>query len=144
MNEIKVRTGYYAHAAKYQKNGYLTVSISLITPRWAVPYVEHRIAALAPSQSILDTLPDTDTYTKRYREEVLSRLDPKKIYEEEIAHFANLLGKKKVVLLCYESAEKFCHRHLVADWLNDAHPWGDAAERVDEIALSELAPTATA
>ena len=69
-------------------------------------------------------------------------LDPKKIYDEEIAHFANLLGKKKVVLLCYESAEKFCHRHLVADWLNDAHPWGDAAERVDEIALSELAPTA--
>ena len=64
------------------------------------------------------------------------------VYDEEIAHWAHLLGKKKVVLLCYESAEKFCHRHLVADWLNDAHPWGDAAERVEEIALSELAATA--
>lgn len=24
-----------------------------------------------------------------------------------------------VCLLCYETPEKFCHRHLVCNWLND-------------------------
>lgn len=25
-----------------------------------------------------------------------------------------------IVLLCYEKPEDFCHRHLVADWLNSS------------------------
>ena len=113
---LQLRTGYYAKAKQYQEQGYLTVAISLIVPRWAAPFVDHRIAALAPSQSILDTLPDIETYTRRYSSEVLSRLNPQKLYAEEIAHIARLRGKSKAVLLCYEAPDKFCHRHLVADW----------------------------
>lgn len=113
---LELRTGYYAKAKQYQEQGYLTVAISLIVPRWAASFVDHRITSLAPSQSILDTLPDTETYTRRYTSEVLSRLNPKKIYAEEIVHIARLRGKTKAVLLCYEAPEKFCHRHLVADW----------------------------
>ena len=97
-----------------------------------------------PTEQILGLLPDTEKYTERFNAEILAKCDAQSIYDNELAHNAKIRGKDKVVLLCYESAEKFCHRHLVADWLNDAHPWGDAAERVDEIALSELAPTATA
>ena len=26
---------------------------------------------------------------------------------------------KDVVLLCYETPEKFCHRHIAAQWLKD-------------------------
>ena len=37
----------------------------------------------------------------------LSQLDPKKVYEE-------LDGK---ILLCYEKETDFCHRFLVASWL---------------------------
>ena len=113
---LQLRTGYYAKAKQYQEHGYLTIAISLIVPRWAAPFVDHSIAALAPSKSILDTLPDTETYTRRYSLEVLSRLNPQKIYAEEIAHIARLRGKTKAVLLCYEAPDKFCHRHLVADW----------------------------
>jgi hypothetical protein len=51
---------------------------------------------------------DKDFYTEQYYKEVLSRLDPKQVYEE--------LGEN-AVLLCYERPNSFCHRHIVADWL---------------------------
>lgn len=50
---------------------------------------------------------DEEFYIKHYYLEVLSKLDPQKVYEE-------LDGK---ILLCYEKETDFCHRFLVADWL---------------------------
>jgi uncharacterized protein (DUF488 family) len=29
------------------------------------------------------------------------------------------LGGENAILLCYENADSFCHRQLVAKWLND-------------------------
>lgn len=50
---------------------------------------------------------DSEYYTKCYQEEVLKRLNPKEIYDK-------LDG---AILLCYEKPGEFCHRRLVADWL---------------------------
>ena len=40
--------------------------------------------------------------------------------ESVLADIANLSGGEldKVILLCYEKPTDFCHRHLVADWIN--------------------------
>lgn len=46
-------------------------------------------------------------YIKNYYEEVLKNLDPNEI--------ANILKEK--ILLCYEDNTEFCHRHIVAYWL---------------------------
>ena len=46
-------------------------------------------------------------YIEQYYKEVLSKLDPTKIY--------NKLDHK--ILLCYEDGTEFCHRHVVAEWL---------------------------
>ena len=46
-------------------------------------------------------------YIEQYYIEVLSKLDSKKIYDE-------LNGS---ILLCYEDSREFCHRHIVAEWL---------------------------
>ena len=51
---------------------------------------------------------DEDYYIQNYQKEVLDKLDAKKVYEE--------LGEN-AVLLCWEKSDKFCHRHLVAKWL---------------------------
>jgi len=51
---------------------------------------------------------DEEFYTRHYYEEVLNLLDPKEVYEE--------LGES-AVLLCWENKDKFCHRHIVAEWL---------------------------
>ena len=46
-------------------------------------------------------------YVEEFYNQVLSKLDPEKVYND-------LDGS---VLLCYESNTQFCHRHIVAAWL---------------------------
>ncbi|OPY55596.1 MAG: hypothetical protein A4E49_00382 [Methanosaeta sp. PtaU1.Bin112] len=69
---------------------------------------------LYPSEPLLKawnaSLISEADYTKRYIEETLSRLDPRQVYHD--------LGEN-AVLLCHESPGKFCHRRLVAAWLED-------------------------
>lgn len=54
---------------------------------------------------------DKEFYTKQYYEEVLNKLDPEEVYND--------LGQD-AVLLCWERPGEFCHRHIVAEWLNNA------------------------
>ena len=49
-----------------------------------------------------------DDYIQKFYERVLSPLNPKEVYET--------LGKD-AVLLCFEKPTEFCHRFLVAGWL---------------------------
>ena len=41
-------------------------------------------------------------------------LDAQRVYED----LERLSNGRDCVLLCYEKSGDFCHRHLVADWLN--------------------------
>ena len=49
---------------------------------------------------------NNEYYIREYWNKVLSKLDPQEVYEE--------LDNK--ILLCYESENQFCHRHIVAAW----------------------------
>ena len=53
-------------------------------------------------------------YIKKYVNTVLSKLKPYDIKNE----LTMLVNSNNIVLLCYETPEKFCHRHIVADWFN--------------------------
>ena len=67
---------------------------------------------LAPTNEILLRYKedhDEESYAKTYREQILGNLDVDKVAEY-------LQGR---ILLCYERPEAFCHRHIVAKWLND-------------------------
>lgn len=55
-----------------------------------------------------EKLPD-EWYIQKYNDTVLNSLNPLDVLKE--------LGDDKI-LLCWESPEKFCHRHLIAEWLN--------------------------
>ena len=50
-----------------------------------------------------------DWYINQYYNTVLFQLNPQEIFNE--------LGED-AILLCYELPNQFCHRHLVANWLN--------------------------
>lgn len=50
-----------------------------------------------------------EQYEKLYRENILSKLDPKTIYETF----------KNNVLLCWEEPGEFCHRRIVAAWIEE-------------------------
>jgi hypothetical protein len=51
---------------------------------------------------------NTRYYIEEYYKQVLSKLDPARVYRE-LEHST---------LLCYEDPEDFCHRHVVAAWFN--------------------------
>ena len=53
---------------------------------------------------------DVDYYTEQYNAEVLDQLDPKEVLRD--------LGEDAVIL-CWEKPGQFCHRRLVAQWLNE-------------------------
>ena len=59
---------------------------------------------------------DGAEYEKAYRERILAKLDPQKVYAD--------LGDN-AVLLCYEkwsdveAGVKCCHRRIIAKWLED-------------------------
>jgi len=83
------------------------ISIARKTPVNDIPvYIE-----LAPSFELVKEYKkdhDQSKYVLRYAIEVLSKLDPFKVVRD--------LDNK--VMLCYEKPGAFCHRHIVAKWLN--------------------------
>ena len=99
-----MKTSYFA---KY-RDGANGVSIALFPPKG---YKGRRYMKLAPPEWLLrayKSKPDEEQYKKDYDEHVLSKLDPRQVYDD--------LGEN-AVLLCYEAPGKFCHRRLVAEWL---------------------------
>lgn len=59
-------------------------------------------------------------YRTLYQEMVLDKLAPAKVVTELYDMYDNE-EYASCVLLCYENANKFCHRHLVTEWLKDAN-----------------------
>ena len=109
-------TGYFAKLKKYQEAGLVPVSIALKSPDW---YHGLEYKQLAPNWDILSAWKsgehkgDIDYYTKHF-EEVLDTLRPEDVIIE-LKQFGLL---QDIILLCYEKPESFCHRHIVANWLN--------------------------
>jgi len=54
-------------------------------------------------------------YEEKYRSTVLSALDQNQVRNELL----EMSDRCNVCLLCYETPEKFCHRHIVQKWLNE-------------------------
>lgn len=101
-----MNTSYYAH---YQ--GGNAISIAGKCPDW---YKGREYKKLAPKYSWWKEWKsgklNNDDYIKLYKETVLNKLNPKEVYKD--------LGKD-AVLLCWENKNKFCHRHIVANWLQE-------------------------
>lgn len=110
---MKIQTSYFANA-KHIPAGVVRISICRKIPPW---YKGFSYNALAPSSGILNQWKDEsneNVYIERFQKEILDNLDAKKIY----ADLENICKGRNCVLLCYEKSSSFCHRHLVADWLN--------------------------
>lgn len=106
--ENMIYTSYFAMAHKIKDKDKL-LSISL----WPPKYIHIQwMPDLAPTREILFRYKedlDEEAYTKAYRAQVLDKLNVDKLA-------AYLQGR---ILLCYERPEAFCHRHIVAQWLNE-------------------------
>ena len=100
-----MNTSYYSLSADHQN----AVSIAGKAPEW---FRGRKYRKLAPKLWFFKKYKedgDTEFYTKQYYTEVLNKLDPQQVYDE--------LGENSI-LLCWEAPDKFCHRHIVAEWLS--------------------------
>lgn len=127
---MKIYTSYFSNAKKLGANNIEIIGISLYPPKW---FTGVSIKSLAPSYSIFKYSNTEEEYTARFKAEVLSRLDAKSIYER-IKSFSN---GKDVALCCFEKPYEFCHRHLVAEWLNanlgiDVEEYQGNAKRIEK------------
>lgn len=98
---------YTSYFAKSGSNP-AAISIAGKTPDW---FFGQRYSKLAPKAwffKIYKETGDQEQYIQHYYEEVLSKLNPADVIKE-------LDGK---IMCCYEKPTDFCHRFVVADWMN--------------------------
>lgn len=109
LDKNKVYSSYYARACKIIPDWRL-ISISIGIPD---NFNGEIMRELNPPQQLLydykNGLCSEDEYTKRYMDNILSKLNPLDVYNK-------IKGK---VILCYCGKGSFCHRNIVLKWIED-------------------------
>ena len=112
---MTVFTSYFAKTIQIPSN-IIPIAISLYQTAGTQML---KYPQLAPTRSILTAWKqneDQNQYVRDFDLQVLAELDPQQVYED----LKEMSQGKDVALICYEGPSKFCHRHLVAKWLEDA------------------------
>lgn len=113
-----IYTSYFAKLKSLPDN-IIPVSICAKAPNW---YTGLQYKKLAPSYDLLMKWKETHNecyYVERFTKEVLDNLNAVDVILDlsRMVYSFNI-GEDDICLLCYEKPSDFCHRHLVADWLN--------------------------
>lgn len=112
-------TGYFAKLKTYVNEGLIPVSICGKAPDW---YNGFQYKKLAPKYNFFiewksgSHKGDNEYYIEHFNNEVLDTLNKIEVIED-LKKFSSDIDK--IVLLCYEKPNDFCHRHLVSNWLHD-------------------------
>ena len=122
-----IYTSYFAKLKSLPKN-IIPISICGKAPGW---YQGLQYKKLAPKYDFFMKWKenhDNDYYIKCFNEQVLNKLNAEQVVEEldnlllnetlAIDYSGDLKEVPRIALICYEKPSDFCHRHLVADWLN--------------------------
>lgn len=108
-----IYTGYYAKASKYSEAGLKVISISRTEPGFAE--IDGKIWELCPSSDILWDHKEGRIGDEEYIERYNSQLDALGI--RKVLTLIHHCGDD-LVLTCWEAPGKFCHRHILADYIN--------------------------
>ena len=109
---MRIYTSYFGNIKKIQEAGILPICIAR-----GVPKFFHGISMqeFAPYSFMLSGNLSREEYIDNYNK-ILAKLNPTKSLQSIYV----LAHGKDVALLCYEKPTEFCHRHLLADWLEKA------------------------
>lgn len=125
-----IYTSYFAKLKSLPDN-IVPISICAKAPDW---YNGLQYKKLAPKYDFFmewKRTHDNDYYIKCFKEQVTDQLDVyETVYElyekigiyldeESMSFSSESANEKHICLICYEKPVDFCHRHLVAKWLND-------------------------
>lgn len=107
---MKLYTSYFANAKALEKANIMVIGIALYPPRW---YSGPSIREVAPTYSILKMTNSDEEYTRRYKAEILAKLDIQRFLDQ----VRQITNGRNVALCCYEKPDEFCHRQLLAEHL---------------------------
>ena len=112
-----IYTSYFAKLKSLPEN-IIPISICGKAPDW---YKGLQYKKLAPKYDFFMKWKedhDNDYYIKCFNARVLSNLEASTTVLDLIELAYNDNDRGDICLICYEKPNDFCHRHLVADWLN--------------------------
>ena len=107
-------TTYFATLRKLPP-GCVPIAICAKPPAWYRGICYGKLAPRYGFFSEWKKTGDDAYYTRCFQEQVLAHLDARTVYDELVS----LAGTGDIALVCYEAPDKFCHRHLVAEWLRE-------------------------
>ena len=111
-------TRYFAKLKELDRDRIIRISISAKAPEW---YKGLQYKKLAPKYEFFMELKknqDNEYYIEHFQKEILDKLDAANVIQELLYMIPNWYDIKDFALVCYEKPSDFCHRHLVAEWLN--------------------------
>lgn len=114
-----IYTSYFAKLRKLP-DSIVPVAICAKVPDW---YSGTSYRKLAPTYDCLMSYKKTGNeaaFREQYYSEILNNLTATDVVLDLSRLIPGFnMGEQDVCLICYEKSTDFCHRHLVADWLND-------------------------
>ena len=110
---MKIYTSYFGYLKNIPPE-IIPVSIAKFPPKW---FNGRELKILAPSKKLLWQAKQgkisEEEYTKQYMAQIQKVFNPPALLEKLETEFSG----KDIVLLCFEKKGEFCHRRLLAQWL---------------------------
>lgn len=110
LNIMEIYTSYFGNMKRLSAAGIMPIGIARWKPRF---YNGVNMFSVAPTRYMLSDACGQEEYIKLYNEILRSRGAQNILNEIE-----SIAKGRNVALLCYEKPGDFCHRHLLADFLN--------------------------
>lgn len=108
-----IYTGYFARLKYYQSNGLTPVRIS----NGGNDIVELYVSVFIPDWSIVISHKNGLISNDQYRKHYMNQLDS--IDKNSLSSVITELDNRNAILLCYEAPGKFCHRHILAEYIRN-------------------------
>ena len=121
---MQVFTSCFKFAKSLDESKYFVVSISRFPPR---NFKGYKCYEFAPSVRLLKEYKEglrNDHYAYRYERDVLKKIDVHRVFED----LARMACGRDIVLCCFEPALQFCHRRLLAHYVERV--WGYSIEEL--------------
>lgn len=101
-------TSYFSRQRNNKVNPLYAITVN--KPSW---FIGEHLKIVAPTSDLLSRYKQGITNEEEYTVEYLNMLENNK---NDILTTIKSLPDESI-LLCYEGINKFCHRHILADWL---------------------------
>jgi len=106
-----IYTSYYANYRKWSKEWLKPYQISNTKPKWFDLNTD-KISQLIPPWNLVDGYKSGKITEQQFTNEYLKQL------ETVTLDFKKFSDEEDSVLLCWEKADQFCHRHILRKYLN--------------------------